>query len=158
MSSQTRLLVTVLLGAIAFASGVRVEGQALVATAPLAAGVGSRMAAGSNSGTQAADSTQPTCPPQPTPTLVKEGKSIFTGAGNCYACHGPGAEGTPLAPTLHQHKWLDADSSYAGIEALINTGVPQPKQHPAPMPAKGGADLTAQQVCAVAAYVYSLSH
>jgi hypothetical protein len=36
--------------------------------------------------------------------------------------------------------------------------VPYPKQHAAPMPPMGGASLTPQQVCAVAAYVYSLGH
>ena len=36
-------------------------------------------------------------------------------------------------------------------------GVPQPKQHPAPMPAKGGAPLTDEQVKQVSAYVYSIS-
>ena len=40
----------------------------------------------------------------------------------------------------------------------MTTGVPKPKEHPAPMPPKGGAPLTDDQVKAVAAYVYSLSH
>jgi hypothetical protein len=40
---------------------------------------------------------------------------------------------------------------------VVTNGVPQPKQHPAPMPPKGGAPLTDQQVRAVAAYVFSIS-
>jgi len=45
------------------------------------------------------------------------------------------------------------------IEHIITTGVPAPKEHPGPMPPKGGAaDLTADQVKALAAYVYALSH
>jgi mono/diheme cytochrome c family protein len=40
----------------------------------------------------------------------------------------------------------------------VTNGVPQPKEHPAPMPPKGGAQLSDDQVKAVAAYVYSLGH
>ena len=36
-------------------------------------------------------------------------------------------------------------------------GVPQPKQHQAPMPPMGGARLTREQAHAVAAYVHRLS-
>ncbi len=32
------------------------------------------------------------------------------------------------------------------------------KAHPAPMPPRGGSSINDQPVCAVAAYVYSLSH
>jgi hypothetical protein len=107
--------------------------------------------------TTAAAPADSACPPV-APALIKAGKSIFTGSGNCSTCHGPSAQGTPLAPTLHAHKWLNIDGSYESIAGLITTGVPNPKQHPAPMPPKGGANLNRQQVCEVAAYVYSLSH
>jgi mono/diheme cytochrome c family protein len=53
---------------------------------------------------------------------------------------------------------LWSDGSYAGIKKTITDGVPQPKQYRSPMPAMGGAQLTPEQVSAVAAYVYSLSH
>ena len=45
-----------------------------------------------------------------------------------------------------------------GIKKTITDGVPQPKQYRSPMPAMGGAQLTPDQVSAVAAYVWSLSH
>jgi mono/diheme cytochrome c family protein len=32
------------------------------------------------------------------------------------------------------------------------------KQHPSPMPPMGGAQLTEEQVRALAAYIYSISH
>jgi mono/diheme cytochrome c family protein len=35
--------------------------------------------------------------------------------------------------------------------------VPTPKQHPAPMPARGGGQITDDQVREVAAYIYSIS-
>lgn len=90
--------------------------------------------------------------------LVTQGRAIFVGPGNCQTCHGANAKGTPLAPDLTDAQWLNIDGSYASISQLVKTGVPRPKQHPAPMPPMGGASLTPQQVCAVAAYVYSLSH
>ena len=86
------------------------------------------------------------------------GKAIFTGKGNCFACHGPDAKGTPLAPDLTDAKWINIDGSLAAIVQLVKTGVAQPKEHPAPMPAMGGATLTDKELQAVASYVYSLSH
>ncbi len=93
-----------------------------------------------------------------TPALAATGKAVFMGKGNCYTCHGMDAKGTPLAPSLAQHKWINIDGSFPAIQKLVTTGVPHPKEHPAPMPAMGGAQLAPGEVCAVAAYVYRLSH
>ena len=90
--------------------------------------------------------------------LVDEGRAVFGGAGNCFACHGLDARGTALAPNLVDTRWLDIDGSYMAIAGLVRTGVAKPKQHSAPMPALGGAALSGSQGCAVAAYVYSISH
>jgi len=95
------------------------------------------------------------------PQQVALGDSIFHGqvaGGTCTACHGQDAKGTAIAPDLTDQQWLNGDGSYAFIVKTVTTGVPQPKQHPAPMPPKGGATLSDEQVKAVAAYVYSLSH
>lgn len=95
------------------------------------------------------------------PQLVALGDSIFHGqvaGGTCTACHGQDAKGTAVAPDLTDNQWINGDGSYDFIVHTVTTGVPQPKQHPAPMPPKGGAALSDQQVKAVAAYVYSLSH
>ena len=95
------------------------------------------------------------------PKLVALGDSIFHGqvaGGTCTACHGQDAKGTAIAPDLTDNQWLNGDGSYQFIVHTVHTGVPQPKQHPAPMPPMGGATLTDEQVNAVAAYVYSLSH
>ena len=97
------------------------------------------------------------CPPVDQ-ALVSRGRTVFSGAGNCFACHGANAKGTPLAPDLTDAQWLNIDGSYAAIAGLVRTGVANPKQHSAPMPPMGGATLSAVQVCAVAAYVYSLGH
>jgi mono/diheme cytochrome c family protein len=97
-----------------------------------------------------------------TPAMVAEGDSIFHGrkaGGLCFSCHGPDGKGTATGPNLTDNEWLDADNgSYDAIVQTITTGVSQPKKYPAPMPPMGGASLSPDQVRAVAAYVYSLSH
>lgn len=89
---------------------------------------------------------------------VEEGHKIFTSMGNCYTCHGPTGSGTAMAPALNDQQWLHIDGSWEQIQKLVHTGVPKPKEHPAPMPAMGGASLTDAQIKQVAAFVYSLSH
>lgn len=97
------------------------------------------------------------CPPVSQAT-VNSGRAVFSGAGNCFACHAANAKGTTLAPDLTDTTWINIDGSYAAIVGLVRTGVAKPNRHPAPMPPLGGASLSASQVCEVAAYVYSLSH
>jgi len=97
-------------------------------------------------------------PPGVTPEMVVEGRAIFTGQGICYTCHGMDGTGTQLAPNLTDDEWINVDGSYQAIVDLIPVGVPQPKQYPAPMPPMGGAQLSQDQIKAVAAYVYTLSH
>ena len=74
------------------------------------------------------------------------------------ACHGSSGKGTPLGPDLTDSKWLWSDGSYSGIAKTITDGVMTPKEYRSPMPPMGGAQLTDDQVKAVAAYVWSLSH
>jgi len=96
-----------------------------------------------------------------TPEMVALGDRIFhgqVGGAPCTGCHGADAKGTPLGPDLTGKKWLWSDGSFAGITKTITDGVSQPKQYRAPMPPKGGAQLTDEQVQAVAAYVWSLGH
>ena len=99
-----------------------------------------------------------------TAEMVAEGQQVFSGPGICISCHGPDASGTPLAPNLRDNEWLwvtnttDPTGMYNEIVTRVQEGVPTPKTHPSPMPPMGGAQLTEDQVRAVAAYVYSLSH
>jgi glucose/arabinose dehydrogenase/cytochrome c5 len=93
--------------------------------------------------------------------MVALGERIYrgqVGGAPCTGCHGESGQGTPLGPDLTGKKWLWSDGSYAGIAKTITDGVPQPKQYRSPMPPMGGAQLTADQVSAVAAYIWSLSH
>jgi len=93
-----------------------------------------------------------------TQEMVTQGEGIFHTTGNCFTCHGADAKGTPLAPDLTDDQWLNTTGhNYEEIVGVVTDGVAQPKQHPSPMPAKGGAALTDEQVHAVAAYVFSLS-
>jgi mono/diheme cytochrome c family protein len=62
-----------------------------------------------------------------------------------------------VGPDLTSNKWLWSDGSFKGISKTITDGVMQPKHYRSPMPPMGGAQLTDDQVLAVAAYVWSLS-
>jgi glucose/arabinose dehydrogenase/cytochrome c5 len=96
-----------------------------------------------------------------TPKMVALGARVYSGqvgGAACTGCHGDHGQGSPLGPALTAHKWLWSDGSYAGIQKTITDGVPQPKEYRSPMPAMGGAQLSADQVAALAAYVYSISH
>lgn len=98
--------------------------------------------------------------PSTDPQTIALGQSLFRGqaaGGTCFTCHGPDAKGTQLGPDLTDAQWLNADGTYASIVTTITTGVSTPKQYPGVMPPMGGAQLTPEQVRAVAAYVFSLS-
>jgi glucose/arabinose dehydrogenase/mono/diheme cytochrome c family protein len=96
-----------------------------------------------------------------TPEMVAEGDRIYhglEGGATCTGCHGAKGAGTTLGPDLTDSKWLWSDGSYAAIGKTITSGVPQPKEYRSPMPPMGGAQLTPEQVSALAAYVWSLGH
>jgi mono/diheme cytochrome c family protein len=114
--------------------------------------------AANTSDTSAAGGTQtPGTPPQGASAEdVTAGQQIFTSTGNCYTCHGPDGKGTALAPNLTDAAWLNIDGTFAAIQQNVKTGVPTPKEHPAPMPAMGGATLSDDQIRQVSAYVWSL--
>jgi glucose/arabinose dehydrogenase/mono/diheme cytochrome c family protein len=108
-----------------------------------------------------AGATAAAVPPGATQEMVALGDRIYhgqVGGATCTGCHGAGGKGTPLGPDLTDSKWLWSDGSYAAIAKTITSGVPQPKEYRSPMPPMGGAQLTADQVSALAAYVWGLSH
>jgi glucose/arabinose dehydrogenase/mono/diheme cytochrome c family protein len=93
--------------------------------------------------------------------MVTLGDRIFHGqvsGATCTGCHGSDAKGTPLGPDLTDTQWLWSDGSYPAIAKTITDGVPQPKQYRSSMPPMGGAPLTSDQVSALAAYIWGLSH
>ncbi len=96
-----------------------------------------------------------------TAEMVALGNRIYhgqIGGAACAGCHGEHATGSPLGPDLTSKKWMWSDGSYAGIMKVIREGVPQPKKYRSPMPPMGGAQLTPEQLSALAAYVWALSH
>ena len=96
-----------------------------------------------------------------TPAMLALGSRVYrgqVGGATCTGCHGANGTGSPLGPDLTNGKWLWSDGSYQGIASTIAAGVAQPKQYRAPMPAMGGAQLSSDQLFAVAAYVWALSH
>jgi glucose/arabinose dehydrogenase/mono/diheme cytochrome c family protein len=100
-------------------------------------------------------------PPGATAEMVALGNRVYhgqVGGASCAGCHGADGKGSPLGPDLTDQKWLWSDGSYPGIAKTITDGVMQPKEYRSPMPPMGGAQLTSDQVSAVAAYVWALSH
>jgi len=91
-----------------------------------------------------------------TQAMVDAGQDQFGTV--CASCHGQGGTGSPAAPPLNDAQWLNITGQYPEIVTIINSGVPNPKQYPGMMPPKGGGSFDDQQVAAIAAYVYALSH
>lgn len=95
-----------------------------------------------------------------TQEMVQEGKQLFTGAGLCSVCHGNDATGMPgLGADLTDDEWIHGDGSYEFLVENIKNGVTAAESTSGTaMPPKGGSSITDEQVRAVAAYVWTLSH
>lgn len=91
-----------------------------------------------------------------TQAMVEQGAQNY--ATVCTACHGAGGVGSPAAPALNDAEWLHISGNYEEIVTIILNGVAQPKQYPGAMPPRGGGPFTDEQVRAIAAYVFALSH
>lgn len=92
-----------------------------------------------------------------TQAMVDEGQQLFGTV--CVACHASGGAGSAVAPALNDNDWLwIPDGEVGGLVTLITNGVPAPKEHPGAMPPMGGGNFSPDQVRALAAYVYALSH
>lgn len=92
------------------------------------------------------------------PELIAQGDKIFHGAGNCYACHGSNAEGL-VGPNLTDAEWIHSKGTLEDIQNQVIHGVPKEESKSGiPMPPRGGGTISDDDVKAVAAYVYSLSH
>ena len=96
-----------------------------------------------------------------TASMIAVGDSIFH-AASCQRCHGMDAKGTVRGPDLVDDKWAQIDGTYPAIVAIVTTGVPKAKikmaSAPFEMKARGGTNLSDEQIRDVAAYVYTLSH
>jgi mono/diheme cytochrome c family protein len=108
--------------------------------------------------TQDGESAPQTLPDGVTAAMVTAGEALFAKEGACYTCHGPEGAGTGLAPNLADATWLHIDGSFPALVTLITDGVAQPKESMIPMLPKGGAQIADDQIAAIAAYVWSISH
>ena len=128
------------------------------ATTDETAGMDTASAAAPVAEQPAAPATNIELPEGVTPEMVAQGQQIFN-QGICWSCHQQNGVGGPLGPALNDDTWINiTEPTMDNLVQVITTGVMQPKEHPGPMPAKGGAPLTDDEVRAVAAYVYTLSH
>lgn len=95
-----------------------------------------------------------------TKEMIAKGKTVYAGAGICSSCHGPNGGGIPnLGANLTDGEWLHSDGSFDGITKTVMAGVTaQESSSGVPMPAKGGTNISDDDVKAVSAYVWSLSH
>jgi len=134
-------------------------GSTSSAPAPSAASPASRPT------TTAAATPSPSSSAVVTPAMIALGDSIYH-AASCRRCHGPDAKGATNGPNLTGPTFLHikGTGSYNDFLNVIMTGVPadsiKDPSHRQPMRPRGGGQtpLTDDQVKAVAAYVYSLSH
>ena len=102
-----------------------------------------------------------TPPPGSSADQLAHGEHVFLGkmsGGNCLGCHGSDGKGTMVGPNLTDATWLWSKGDVPGIKATIVKGVAVPKASIGGMPAMGGAPLTPDDVDAVSAYVWAISH
>ena len=93
-----------------------------------------------------------------TQAMVDKGNEIFHKQGLCYACHGQDAKGL-VGPNLTDDVWLHSKGSFEELVVQVAKGVTKEESKSGvPMPAKGGSSISDDDVKAVAAYVFSLSH
>jgi mono/diheme cytochrome c family protein len=93
-----------------------------------------------------------------TKAMVDKGDTIYHKAGLCYACHGQDGKGL-VGPSLTDDVWLHSKGTYPELIAQITKGVTKEESKSGvPMPGKGGSTISDDDVKAVAAYVWSLSH
>lgn len=108
-----------------------------------------------------APAAKPAMPPGVTAAMIASGDSIFNNR-SCKNCHLVGGVGGPRGPNLTDAQWVHIDGSYDAIVKLVTTGFTKPeqvdKQYQFSMNPRGGVNLSDDQIRAVAAYVYSLSH
>ncbi|MEZ4699358.1 MAG: c-type cytochrome [Rhodothermales bacterium] len=90
--------------------------------------------------------------------MIDRGNGVFHGPGQCVSCHGDDASGA-RGPNLTDGEWLHAKGSYLEIVRTIEAGVPiERATRGIPMPPRGGSNLSPDEVHAVAAYVWYVSH
>ncbi len=107
-------------------------------------------------GTAAPELAAGDLPPGVTLEMVQEGQRHYGTV--CVACHGAAGRGSPVGPELNDQSWIHIQGEFDQIVQIITTGVQQPRQYPGAMPPRGGGPFSDEEVRAIAAYVYAISH
>lgn len=94
-----------------------------------------------------------------TQETVDRGQRLYRGDGFCYNCHGRDGEGIAnVGSDLTDGDWKHVDGSLEELVRMIRDGVSAEESSTGiPMPPRGGARLSPEQIRAVAAYVWTLS-
>jgi mono/diheme cytochrome c family protein len=94
-----------------------------------------------------------------TDSAIAWGELLFRGAANCSKCHGPKGRGTAYAPDLADAIWWHGPGTYEWLVKEVTHGIPENLAVTGGlMPAKGWVPMNQQDVQAVAAYVWAISH
>ncbi len=87
----------------------------------------------------------------PLQDVVAEGRAVFHGKGNCFACHGSQLQGGPVAPPIRGPTWHEIDGTFPSILHVLRGGLPH-----TPMVARQGGISDAEGI-QVANYVWAVS-
>jgi mono/diheme cytochrome c family protein len=117
--------------------------------------------AGSDNAATSADTgdtvAAPPCPPG-SKSQNLNGAELFAGKGLCFTCHGKDGSGSSLGPSLRDTTWRLIRAERGEIANLIRRGVPSSAtEYSTPMPPRGGANRTDEEVCALTEYVHMLA-
>lgn len=101
----------------------------------------------------------PERPPGVTDSAIARGRGLYHGSAGCSACHGAQGGGTDEGPALTGGLWLHGPGTYEWLVEQIEAGIPAHRTMTGkPMPMRGWVPMSDEQVRAVAAYVWWLTH
>ena len=94
-----------------------------------------------------------------TDSAIAWGQALFQGPANCSRCHGRTGRGSAYGPDLADAIWWHGPGSYEWLVREVSHGIPENLTVTGePMPPRGQAAMNEQDVRAVAAYVWAISH
>ncbi len=94
-----------------------------------------------------------------TDSAIAWGNALFHGSAGCAGCHGEGGRGGDRGPNITGALWLHGPGTYESLIEWVKHGVPASRTYTGEaMPARGGMPMNDEDVKAVAAYVWAISH
>jgi len=90
--------------------------------------------------------------------VIADGKRIYGGKGLCFLCHGAVPQGG-IGPNLTDSTWLRSSGRYEEIVSQVFSGTSREDSKTGiAMPPRGGSKISDEEVRAVAAYIWAVSH